>query len=284
MILAGVTGFRVNTSHLSLLQLQRWLDRLEVFLASPVRRPALILDLQGSKWRLGNFRPFPLENGQALMLVCAAASEQTGTLPVPHPDFFVAASLSTGEIVLDDAKIQLAVESVGPDWLKAHVTRGGEISPKKGITFTSCAYRKETLSDRDQAILVETRGNPSIRYAISYIKSAAEMSRYRVLFGSQAALIAKLERREAVQEALQVAEAADELWLCRGDLGAELGMKAMAEGVHHFNGLFDQLHQTGSPGRAGARTHDESSKSYPLRNMLSLRRPGQWLPGHSPVR
>ncbi len=170
------------------------------------------------------------------MDLCTATSDQPGTLPVPHPDFFQAATLSTGEIILNDAKMRMAVEAAGQDCLKARITRGGEISPNKSITFSSCEYRKESLSARDQVILVETQDLPFIQYAISYVKDAAEMTRYRAVLGSQAAIIAKLERKEAVEEALQVTEAADEVWLCRGDLGAELGMKAMAEATHRFAG------------------------------------------------
>jgi pyruvate kinase len=54
-------------------------------------------------------------------------------------------------------------------------------------------------------------------------------------------LIAKLERQPALDEAAQIAESADELWLCSGDLGAELGEKAMAEAAHRFSGGVDTL-------------------------------------------
>jgi pyruvate kinase len=36
-------------------------------------------------------------------------------------------------------------------------------------------------------------------------------------------------------EAARIAEAADALWLCRGDLGAEVGVKAMAEAVYRLS-------------------------------------------------
>ena len=55
MLAAGATAFRLNTSHLELKQLWLWLERLEPFLAACQVRPALTLDLQGSKWRLGQF-------------------------------------------------------------------------------------------------------------------------------------------------------------------------------------------------------------------------------------
>ena len=55
MLVAGATGFRLNTSHLSLLQLNSWVERLGAFRATQDTVPPLVLDLQGSKWRLGQF-------------------------------------------------------------------------------------------------------------------------------------------------------------------------------------------------------------------------------------
>ena len=55
MLAAGVTAFRLNTSHLSLPELCAWIDRLSALLSARDPRPSLILDLQGSKWRLGRF-------------------------------------------------------------------------------------------------------------------------------------------------------------------------------------------------------------------------------------
>jgi pyruvate kinase len=56
------------------------------------------------------------------------------------------------------------------------------------------------------------------------------MEKYRRHFGPHAWLIAKLERQPAVtDEAQSIAEIADEVWWCRGDLGAEVGISAMAE-------------------------------------------------------
>ena len=235
MVLSGVSSFRLNTSHLSIAQLHQWLSRIVPFLASLNPRMPLVLDLQGSKWRLGDFPPFDLECGQSLELVCAASTDHAGVLPVPHPDFFQAATLSSGEIVLNDARSCLSVEEVTADSIRARVTEGGEISPKKGITYTSSAYRKESLNEKDQEILAQTRHHDFIRYAISYVKDASEMSGYRAFSGDSAYLIAKLERKPALFEAMQIARLADELWLCRGDLGAEMGPRAMAEAVHKFS-------------------------------------------------
>jgi len=70
---------------------------------------------------------------------------------------------------------------------------------------------------------------------VSYIKDAIETVKYRQQIGEEHYLIAKLERQPAINEAHQIANFVDEIWLCRGDMGAELGMKAMAETVYHFS-------------------------------------------------
>ncbi|MEW5957264.1 MAG: pyruvate kinase [Chloroflexota bacterium] len=234
LLAAGATGFRLNTSHLTLAQLRAWLDRLRPFLAERNPLPPLILDLQGSKWRLGDFPACELAAGQRVTLVGAAAIERPQLLPVPHPDFFQAAALSSGEIVLDDARVRLVIESLASDSLTARVIQGGALVARKGITYTSSKYRQESLSEKDQTIVADTRHLSFIRYALSYVKDAVEMARYRAYCGEAAYLIAKLERQPAVEQARPIAGAADELWLCRGDLGAELGARAMAETVARF--------------------------------------------------
>lgn len=237
MIKAGAAGFRLNTSHMSLPQIHEWLGELEAFLGATETRPYLVLDLQGSKWRLGDFTAFSLDPGRRIELIHAESHSRKDALPVPHEDFFEAASLSNGEIVLDDARIALALETAGQGSITARVVRGGEIVPRKGITYTSCGYRKEHLNEKDREILDQTGGRDFVRYAVSYVRDGAEMSRYRSVIGNSAYLIAKLEREPALEEATRIAFFADELWLCRGDLGAEMGVKAMAGAIHRFSGL-----------------------------------------------
>ncbi|MFA5028675.1 MAG: pyruvate kinase, partial [Candidatus Methylomirabilota bacterium] len=237
MLAAGATGFRLNTSHLTLDDLAGWLTRLSAFL--PRRdhpSPSLVLDLQGSKWRLGRFPTAELVVGHPVELTLAEAADRPGLLPVPHGDFFRAAAISGAELLLNDAKIRLAVESLRGGSLSARVLQGGPISSGKGITYRSSRYRSESLSDKDREIVARTRRLPFVRYALSYVKDAAEMARYRALIGPAPPLIAKLERQPALDDAEQIAGLAEALWLCRGDLGAELDFRAMAEAVHRFSG------------------------------------------------
>ncbi|HNY63999.1 MAG TPA: pyruvate kinase [Deltaproteobacteria bacterium] len=234
MVSAGAGGFRLNTSHLTLEELDGWVRRAGAFLG-PTGLP-LVLDLQGGKWRLGEFPHVSLEPGRTVTLAYGRSASEPDVLPVPHLDFFQAAPASGREIVLNDAKVVLLRETCAERAITARVVQGGELSPRKGITFASCGYRIEDLGGKDRAILERTRGAAFVRYAVSYVKDAEEMARYRRAFGKGAHLIAKLERETALADAHGIASSADEMWLCRGDLGAEMGLVRMAEAIHRFTG------------------------------------------------
>lgn len=234
MLAAGASAFRLNTSHLSLAELDAWLERLTPFLNGQGRPVPLALDLQGSKWRLGQMDPLLLEEGRRVTLALAEQSSDPQVLPVPHADFFKAAQRSDGVVVLNDAKARFQVEQAGESEASAVVTMAGPVAGRKGITVPNSDYRVEALSGKDRAIIKRARGLPFARFAVSYIKDAGEMRRYRELFGPGAYLIAKLERPGAVIEAREACAWCDELWLCRGDLGAEAGLAGMAKLAHAF--------------------------------------------------
>jgi pyruvate kinase len=241
MLSAGVTGFRLNISHLTEDQVHLWIEKFLAFYASTGLRIPLVLDLQGSKWRLGQFKTCVLEESQVVQMVHAASTQQAQELPVPHADFFWSASNARGDIYLNDAKVHLTVLSVEAESIRARVVRGGTVSSGKGITYPASNSRKEALTDKDQRLVEQTCAIDFIRYAISYVLDATEMARYRTIIGDEKFLIAKLERKTALDAVNEIAKLSDEIWLCRGDLGAELGDKAMAEAVHRFSGQIRDL-------------------------------------------
>lgn len=245
---AGVTAFRLNTAHFQLGTLQAWLERIAGFLEESASESfPVILDLQASKWRIGTITPAELEKGTSVELILGAfedgeaeaATVAARVLSIPHPDFFAAArSAGGGEIALNDARVMLRIENLGKERITARVIRGGEISTRKGITLVGSEYRKEELNEKDGRIVDLARSYPFVRYALSYVKDAVEMCNYRQLFTSSGMgatyLIAKVERASALEEAEKIARSADELWICRGDLGAEMGAAAMAEQLFRF--------------------------------------------------
>lgn len=241
MLSAGVTSFRLNTSHLTTGQVGEWLERLAGFFQSLDSAVPVVLDLQGSKWRVGQFETLELRPGQLVKLCLANEGDPASGLPVPHADFFQAARQAGREILLNDAKIQLDVQSLGETYLTARVAQGGMLSAHKGLTFRESDYRVETIREKDRAIAEQFGAFSGVRFAVSYVRDGREMERYRHWLGSEASLIAKLERGPAMQDALEMAHSANELWVCRGDLGAELGLAGMARSVARFSDRISEI-------------------------------------------
>ena len=266
LLQAGVTAFRLNTSHIELNDLHSWLERISGFLersgsgvsggqgrrglqdregSFPEEPFPVILDLQASKWRIGEVKSTELRIGAAIELIPGEGEDNNTTasgsriLQIPHLDFFAAAQTAeSGEIAINDAKVMLHIENREKRRITARVTRGGEISTGKGITLVGSGYRIEQLNQKDKRVVEIGCAYPFVRYALSYVKDAAEMDNYRRLFndrwGDRHYLIAKLEQASALEEAEEISRSADELWICRGDLGAEMGPAAMAEGLFRF--------------------------------------------------
>ena len=241
MLLAGVTAFRLNTSHLELENILGWLENLSDFRLNCDVQIPVILDMQGSKWRIGLIENQTLEQDQQVELVFGTASQISTQIPVPHRDFFRVAPQSSERIVLNDARVILAREQAGPDWLKARVILGGILSARKGITYADSGYRNEELTEKDRGIVAATQGIPQLQYAVSYVRDYEEMVRYREIFGEESSLVAKIERQTALDDAPGISKIADALWLCRGDLGAELGLVKMAQATSHFTRELDNL-------------------------------------------
>lgn len=243
MISLGITAFRLNTSHMETEEVEELVKRISAFSSKEKTGLPVVLDLQGSKWRLGSIEAAELKEGESVELTLSDNSLSKDHLPVPHQDFFHAAEVSGKEIVLNDAKVILEAESAGPASIKARVVKGGPVSSRKGITFSSSAFRSESLKQKDREIISRISGYEAVRYAVSYVKDAEEMKKYRELIGVQAYIIAKLERGSAIEDALNIKDFCDELWLCRGDLGAELGLRKMAETAAEFSKAVKDIHR-----------------------------------------
>ncbi len=240
---AGATGFRLNTSHLLPEETEEWLSRLSETFGDDL--PGVVLDLQGSKWRIGDITTRTVAPGDSVTLAYRRdpilENSLPGVLPVPHRDFFRALEDADGTVLLNDARVELVVDTLREYQAFCRVVRGGNLESRKGVTVPGSAYRSEALQDRDQDVVRRTRGHERVIYALSYVRDAGEMRAFRDDLGPGVRSIAKVERREAVAAAAEIVRESEELWLCRGDLGAEIGLVEMAKAVREFAGLLPRI-------------------------------------------
>jgi len=218
---SGATSFRLNASHLGPPQLEAALARIRrACPGAPV-----VVDLQGAKMRVECQAPIDVAEGDRLTLT----ESEGGDVVVPHPEFF--RQVAEGETLsLDDGKLRLVVERVARGAASVRALNGGRLLHRKGINVEQHPVRLEGLTARDlEACRVAAAGGVTT-IAYSFMSDGREAGWVREA-APGCIVLGKIERREATGRLQAIAASVDALWVCRGDLGAQLGLAGLARFV-----------------------------------------------------
>jgi pyruvate kinase len=226
LVEAGATALRLNASHAKPEEVR---DSVRQIRAELPLTP-IVVDLQGAKMRLGRFAPRPVRPGE---IVCFRPSLVDATdIPLPHPEVFV--QVQPGETLsVDDGRIRLAVLHVDADRLEARPLADGVLRARKGVNVAEHPVVLDDLIPEDRSVCELLAGAAGVEWALSFVADGRELRWLRGRVGT-APVVAKIERAEAVAHLPEIAAAADALWICRGDLGAQLGPAALARFVSSF--------------------------------------------------
>ena len=224
LVEAGVDAARLNFSHGShedhaaRAQAVREVQRE---LGKPL---ALIADLQGPKLRIGSLaEPVTLTRGQEIVVTGDTTTD--GELQV-LPEV-VGQVLQPGhDVLIDDGLVRLRVEEVEHGRARCNVLVGGLVSSHKGVNLPGVPVPIPSLTRKDLADLDFALSLGADFVALSFVRSAADVRDLRDLIrhaGSNARVIAKIEKSEAVEVLDDVLAESDAVMVARGDLGVEIG-------------------------------------------------------------
>ena len=229
MIKAGVNVVRINFSHGTA---QEHIDRVNL-----VRQIAenmgvyvgVLADLQGPKIRVSMFanKSVQLANGAEFVFDTDAATPGDETrVGLDYPDL-IKDVVADDILLLDDGKIRMRVLSKTDCSLRCVVEQGGTLSNRKGINKLGGGLSAAALTKKDMADILTAAAFEADFLAISFPKSAADMYMARELMrnagGTNALMIAKIERAEAIPNLEEILDASDGLMVARGDLAVEVG-------------------------------------------------------------
>jgi len=232
LICAGADVVRLNFSHGSAEDHRQRARLVREQAARQGRHIAILGDLQGPKIRIARFRDgkVALTRGQSFALD-ARLDKDAGDAQHVGIDYeeLVSDSHPDDILLLDDGRIVLKVLAVNDSRIECEVLIGGTLSNNKGINRQGGGLSAAALTEKDFAD-IRTAAEIGVDYlAVSFPRCAEDMQRARATLraaGSQAGLIAKIERAEAVQntETLDALILASEaVMVARGDLGVEIG-------------------------------------------------------------
>jgi pyruvate kinase len=227
MILAGVDVFRINFSHGTPDERGEFLSRVRAAEQVVGRPVAVCGDLCGPKIRVGPIRDqeMPLVAGEELIIQRTLAEGTPGRISTTLPELVDVAR--PGEtILLADGRMRLEVtESHPPERIVCRVVIGGLLSSGKGVNLPQTQLSISALTEKDLQDVAWIAARDFDYVALSFVRCGADVVQLRDLLaeaGSDARIIAKIEKPQAIDHIDAIIAAADAIMVARGDLGVEM--------------------------------------------------------------
>ena len=220
---AGADAFRINMSHGSQAEKAKLVEAIRALERALHRPTTILLDLQGPKLRVGKFKGGSAELKAGHMFVFDRQKEPgDGTrVELPHPELFEAVKKDT-RLLIDDGKVRLRVAAVEKDQIAAVVEVGGTVSNNKGVNVPDVLVPIPALTKKDRGDLQFALEQGADFIALSFVQRPEDLAEARELVGDKAALLAKIEKPQAIERLDEILELADAVMVARGDLGVEL--------------------------------------------------------------
>jgi len=227
MIENGMDIARLNFSHGNYPEFKNLIGEIRS-LSRKLKQPIGILqDLCGPKIRIGEIKNpegITLVPGDRVTLTTTKQISGGNVIPV---DFgALPRSVRAGNIILlDDGKVKLEVKRVSRSSIFCSVIIGGVVKSHKGVNLPDATIKLNLPTAKDCRDLVFGLGQGIDFVALSFVRTAEEIERVRRIIKkqkSQAKIVAKIEKHEAIKNLSKIIEASDGVMVARGDLGVEL--------------------------------------------------------------
>ncbi len=229
LVEAGMDVARFNLSHGTHdehAEIYRWVRQ-----AGDVtgRAVGVLVDLQGPKIRLGTFAkgPVALAPGDEFTITTEEVAGSRALVSTTYKG--LPGDVSPGlQILIDDGRVCLEVQSVDGPRVRTKVIEGGTVSDHKGINVPGAALSVPALSDKDVDDLRWGLQIGADMVALSFVRSPADFDDVAKVMddvGRRVPVIAKIEKPQAVEKLEAIMEAFDGFMIARGDLGVEMPLE-----------------------------------------------------------
>ena len=228
LIRAGVNVFRLGTAHDPV---ERVLQRVETIrgVAANHRDPVgILVDLAGPKVRAAfGDEPVELVTGTEVQIRSGEHVSSSSEIFVNVDD--IAQSLVVGDrLHMGDGSATLVVTSVGPEYAKATVERGGTMRGRPGVHVPSSRLTQSSPTSEDLKYFDAVVQADVDLVAVSFVKTGRDM---RALHSERPPhgpmLVAKIETQAAIDNLDSILEHSDAVMVARGDLGLECSLPGL---------------------------------------------------------
>ncbi len=228
LLTAGVNVIRLNLSHGDMDAHDRAITNVREISEKLGLSVAILIDLQGPRIRIGSLKKsVPVVAGEHLTItVDGRKSKGVKGAVVTTTYSALADDVRLGSrILIDDGLIELKVTRITDGTVECEVINGGEIKTHKGMNLPGVKISAPALTDRD----IEGIGLAVLRevdyLALSFVRRPEDVLELKNILkerSSDIAVIAKIEKAEAVESLAEILDVSEGVMIARGDLGVEL--------------------------------------------------------------
>ncbi len=223
---AGADVFRINMSHTSHERMRELVAAIRAVEAEHGRPIGILVDLQGPKLRVGSFAngPASLIKGETFVFDRDNRPGDSTRVHLPHPEIF--AAIEPGQtLLLDDGKIRLVATEVEKERIVTRVEVGGKLSDRKGVSLPDTVIPFSALAEKDRSDLEAALDAGIDWVALSFIQRPEDIAEAKKITRGRAAVMAKIEKPQAVHRLAEILDVSDSLMVARGDLGVEMPLE-----------------------------------------------------------
>ncbi len=219
---------RINFSHGTYDQHVRIIRTIRQ-VSERLHRPVAILqDLPGPKLRVGKLasEPLHLQRLDRISLTTKPTNAKS-KIPIAYPD--LPKAVKKGDtIFLADGTIRIEVLRTKRDEVEGRVINGGDLTSGKGVNLPRLRIRVPAITSDDREHIKFGVENKVDIIAVSFVQKVDDIKAARKVAeanGHAIFVVAKIEKREAVDNLEEIIQEADGVMVARGDLGVELKLE-----------------------------------------------------------
>jgi len=223
---AGADVFRINMSHTSHDRMRELVGMIRGIERDTGRPIGILVDLQGPKLRLGTFAggSAVLTAGGEFVLDNNPAAGDATRVNLPQPEIF--AAIEPGHtLLIDDGKVRLTVIDADRQRIVTRVEVAGKLSDRKGVNLPDTTVPFSALEEKDRSDLDAALEAGIDWVALSFIQRPEDIADAKKVTRGRAAVMAKIEKPQAVNRLSEIMDLADALMVARGDLGVEMPLE-----------------------------------------------------------
>lgn len=226
LINAGIDAVRLNLSHGSYDFFESIFDVIHKVCTEENAPLAILVDIQGPKIRIGELETpsVLLHTGNIIEITINDIKGNERIISTSYKALVQDAQIGD-RVLINDGLIRLTIQEKKIDSIICKIDNGGILTPKKGMNLPGMNLSTPSITEKDFRDLEFVLKHRVDYLALSFVRSpndVLQLKDWLAKQGKNIPVIAKIEKKEAVDNLFEIILAADGIMIARGDLGVEL--------------------------------------------------------------